>query len=45
MPPDKWPQREAVNSDEYAEGEVVKTQSTVSHVFATSVTEVGNLTN
>ena len=45
LPPDKWPQQEPVTSDDYAEGEVVKTQPTVSHVFSTSVTQVDKLSN
>ena len=45
LPPDKWPQQEAVISDKYAEVEVVKTQPTVSHLFSTSVTKVGKFSN
>lgn len=45
LPPDKWPQQEAVKPDEFVEGEVVKTQSTVSHVFSTFITEVDKINN
>ena len=45
LPPDKWLQQDTVKSDTYAEEEIVKTQSTVSHVFSTSVTEVSKLSN
>ena len=45
LPPDKWPQQDTVKSDTYAKEEIVKTQSTVSHVFSTSVTEASKLSN
>ena len=43
LPLDKWPQQDAVKCDAYAEGEIVKTQSTVPNVF--SITKTSKLSN
>ena len=43
LPTEKWPSQEIVNSNDQAEAEIVKTPSTVSHVFTTSVSDPASL--
>ena len=43
LPIEKWPLQEIVNSNDQAEAETVKTPSTVSHVFVTSISDPGAL--